>query len=66
MDAAQRQPADAVMPQRVAVVTQVAAVEPPQQVAQQPQVAVDAEVAQLRQPDRLTPWSFDSLQSGSS
>jgi len=54
------------MPQRAAAVTQVAAVEPPQQVAQQPQVAVDAEVAQLRQPDRLTPWSFDSLQSGSS
>ena len=60
MDAAQRQPADAVMPQRVA------AVEPPEQVAQQPRVAVDAEVAQLRQPDRLTPWSFDSLQSESS
>ena len=36
------------------------------QAEQQRQVAVDGEVAQLRQPDRLTPWSFVSLQPESS
>jgi hypothetical protein len=61
VDAEQRRQAAAVTQQQVA-----AAVEPPQQVERQQQVEVDAEVARPRQPDRLTPWLFDSRQPESS